>query len=288
MIKTNKLKMVAENNGKFDYGTASEMLGVFDGSPERVDQFTDTLDVLCEVIPEEHHGLLLKLVKTRLIGKARYVCSAASKLEEIKEALETHCAPVVSSRLALAKLNSINQIGDALSFAEKIEACRDKLLEQYVAENMPYTVASKMADEASIDALTYGARRLQTRFILRAGTFKNLTEAITKFLKVDSTPDEFKQIFRKQQRGKYFTRNRKYQHNETAIQKIVHPQSTPKTMTHDHPTFIPTTTSHQCDLSTPFPDIHPFAIENESKEQSSTYRKPPNVCSSENSFLQQE
>ena len=100
MIKTNKLKMVAENNGKFDYGTASEMLGVFDGSPERVDQFTDTLDVLCEVIPEEHHGLLLKLVKTRLIGKARYVCSAASKLEEIKEALETHCAPVVSSRLA--------------------------------------------------------------------------------------------------------------------------------------------------------------------------------------------
>ena len=49
--------MVADK--KFDYGTASEMLGLFDGAPEHVHQFIDTLDFLFEVTPEDHHGLLL-------------------------------------------------------------------------------------------------------------------------------------------------------------------------------------------------------------------------------------
>ena len=206
--------MVADK--KFDYGTASEMLGLFDGAPERVHQFIDTLDFLFEVTPEDHHGLLLKLVKTSLIGKARYVSSGSKDLKDIKEALKTHCAPVISSKLALAKLKAARRTGDALNFASKIEKLTDELNTQYLAESIPHAIAKRLADSSGLDALLRGASKAQTQFFLRAGSFKTIQDAIIKFLDGETTPDQFTQIFRQHQRKQQY---KEHQILQYAIEK---------------------------------------------------------------------
>lgn len=175
-----------EDDMAFDLKTAVALIPTYDGKPETLTQFVDSVELLTTLTPNTQTDTLLKFVKTRLIGKARDVAQGAEDIEEILRKIKQHCGSTTTSDSLKAKLMACRQHNNAAGFVAEVEKLTSQLAAQYLFEGIPPDAARKLAETAGVEAVKKGTKNPQMKLILTAGTFNTLAEATTKLLKEDN------------------------------------------------------------------------------------------------------
>lgn len=200
----------------FDIKTALGLVPNFDGNPQSLDQFIDSIDLLNELTTDaDQKQTMFKFIKTRLLNKARDVCKSINSFDQLKETLITTCQSVEKSDTYEVMLEALRQKGGATGFADEIKKLTDRLNAAYIAEGIPPQSSLKMANKKGINALINGAKHPQTKLLLKAGNFGSLAEATTKLISEDLKGDEVAQILRFSQNsnGQKFKHNKNFNQN---------------------------------------------------------------------------
>lgn len=190
-------KKLSAMTDTFDIRTATSLIPVYDGKNEQLDSFTDSVLLMKELTAETHQEILLKFIKTRLIGKAREIVSSGiTTTDELLSKLRIKCASKLSSESVLAQLKRAKQGSSSISdFADEIDSLASRLAKTYVSEELATSeAASKLAEKFALEALTNGVRNPETSLILKAGNFTNLSDAISKAITV-SMPTSWQELW---------------------------------------------------------------------------------------------
>lgn len=166
----------------------------FDGKPDKLQSFIDSLTLLSTFVTEEQANAIA-FVKTRLTGKARTLINNPVSIQAIIDTLQ-HNIKGDSSSLLNAKLSKLRQNGkDTVNFANEVEKLAEKLNAAYIAEGMSSQLAQKYVTESAVKAMSQNASNNNTKLIIAAGNFSTPQEAITKFVSVDSTYDTQENVY---------------------------------------------------------------------------------------------
>lgn len=166
----------------FDIKTATALVQPYDGSPEKLDSFLDSVSLLAELTSEAHMGVAVKFVTTRLSGKARSILPAnITTLNEIVNVVKQNCESLETPESVAAKLKALKSKGDSDKYLESVEMLTAKLTSLYIKNDIPMTVATKMATKTGVDTLINNSTNSDTRIILKAADFPSIQAAIQKF-----------------------------------------------------------------------------------------------------------
>lgn len=166
----------------FDLKSASSLVEVYDGSPEKLDPFVDAATLLIELTPANNNATLFKFLKTRLVGKARQALNNVPDENPTTLVLKVQecCVSNITPESILAKLKASKQSGTTEAFCNEVDKLTNQLINVYVSDKVPGQTANKLACKAGIDALINGVNNPETKLILKAGNFKNINEAFQK------------------------------------------------------------------------------------------------------------
>lgn len=178
----------------FDVRLATSLVEPYDGSPENLESFIDSVEFLYTQTPENARDTMVSFLKTRLRGKARNLASNLTSLNDIKATLKAHCASKVSSETIHARLVNLRQKENSSKFCDEVQQLTDKLLAAYIAEGVSPEASTRLANQFGVESLIHGSRNPQTKLLLKAGNYKSLNEATTKMLKEDVATEEVTQI----------------------------------------------------------------------------------------------
>lgn len=177
----------------------------FDGSPDKLLSFLDSLELL-KNNSTNHADNALAFVKTRLTGKARDLITNEHTITEIINKLKSGIKGE-SSRLLLAKLNNTKQNNkDPASYATDVECLAEKLKRAYITEGVPCELAENYTVEATARAVSQNASSEKARLVVEAGTFSTVQELVTKFVNITPQPTSSSNIF-------YVNQNRQFRHS---------------------------------------------------------------------------
>lgn len=178
VIDQTKLKQIT-----MDIKTISDILRPYDGNVEGLDAFVDSLLLAKELVKPEHFGTLLKFTKTRLSGKARTGLSTEiTTVEELIADVQQRCKDTTSPESIIAQMKALKMKPNegAKEYCDSVEKCCTKLKNIYTNQQIPPSVADKMAMKVGIDTLVAGISNPDVKLILKAGTFASFSEALTK------------------------------------------------------------------------------------------------------------
>lgn len=182
-IARKALEQERANILKMDIKTILNILQPYDGNAEGLDAFIDSLQLAKDLIKPEHAPTLLKLAKTKLTGKARLGLNAeVNNLDALIADIRQRCKDITSPESIIAQMKAlkIKPNESTKEYCDSVEKCCAKLKAIYVNQEIPPTVADKMAMKVGIDTLVSGISNPETKLILKAGTFSSLSQAITK------------------------------------------------------------------------------------------------------------
>ena len=161
--------------------TASTLIPEFDGKSDKLEATIDAIRALNTLVTDENKNAAISVTLSKLSGKARSVVGAnPASLQIVIDQLTTGCRSQTQPEVIQAKLNALKQTGDLNKFTEQIEVLTLELEKCFIADNIPANTAARMATKAGVKALANGVRNQETRTILKAGTFENLTSAVGK------------------------------------------------------------------------------------------------------------
>lgn len=166
------------NMAQFDIKTASSLLKQYDGSPENFHAFEDAVHMLVDLIEADYHPILLRFIKTRVTGKG--LPEHCTTIPDLVANVKTRCEEKTNAECVIAKLKSVKVKENMETFCSEIETLTNKLQSIYVGQQIPEQVASKMATNVFVDALTSNINNQETKIILKVGTFGNIKDAIQK------------------------------------------------------------------------------------------------------------
>lgn len=165
----------------FDIKTATALVQNYDGSFTGLDTFIDSVSLLSDLTPQEHIATAIKFVKTRLSGKARSALPPNPQtLVELTNAIKQACKSLETPESILAKMKAIKNKGDQQKFCDEVETLSQKLSTLYINNQIPATVANKMATKAGVETLINGVPNTELKIILRASEFDSIQTAIQK------------------------------------------------------------------------------------------------------------
>lgn len=177
--KINASKMPADE--AFDIKTATAIIQPYDGSAENLNAFIDATNLLKELTGNGQQAMLIKFVKTRLLGKARLgLPTNINTIEQLIADVKSRCEEKTTPENILAKFKQIKITGDLTSFCNEVENLTNKLKGIYLEKLIPENVAQSMATKAGVDTLIEKTSNLETKIILKAGSFGSISEAIQK------------------------------------------------------------------------------------------------------------
>lgn len=187
----------------FDLKTATSVVLPYDGSPESIDAFVDSANLLDEITEQNYKATAIKFLKTRLTGRARLGLgnNHASIADLVKE-VQQKCEQKSSSEEVIAKLNAIRE-KDHDKICDLVDNLTNKLSAVYLADKVPADVAQKMATKHGVDTLMKKISNHDVKIILKAGSFNTIQQAIQK-VRENSSSDVPPQIlsFRTSNRGR--------------------------------------------------------------------------------------
>lgn len=175
-------------NMAFDIKTATALVKYFDGNPEETESFIESVSLLNELTPVEHKGILLKFVKTRITGKAKYMVSEElNTITKLTDKLRVKFSIKISSDAVLAQLKSCKQGNTKLTdFTNKIEDLSRQLTRAFISEKVAEgETAEKLAEKFAMQTIAENVSNSETSLILRAGNLTNLSDTIAKAIAVD-------------------------------------------------------------------------------------------------------
>lgn len=161
--------------------TAAKLVTEFDGKPENLRSFLDSLK-LVEVIKGEHETVAVSLIKTKLKGNARNLIDTETTISEIITKLN-RSVKGESVEVLAAKIMSIRQNNKpANSYCNEIEALTKNLENAYITDGLSAELASKYSTQTAVKALTKNCSIEKVKLIMEAGHFNNMNDAISKFI----------------------------------------------------------------------------------------------------------
>lgn len=177
-----KVKMV------FDIKTATSLLQPYSGKHEETETFIGSMELLDEITEAENKTVMIKFIKTRITGKAKYVITdEVTTVAQIKAKLLEKFSTRLSSDAVMAQLKTCQQGNrKIIDFVNQIESLSSQLARAFIAENIATgEAAEKLAEKFAIQAFTNNVASSETALIIKAGTHKTLSEVTAKAITVD-------------------------------------------------------------------------------------------------------
>lgn len=172
----------------FDIKTATALLKPYDGNHEETEAFIESLELLDELTPADQKSTMIKFIKTRVSGKARYVITdEMTSVSLIKAKLRQKFTTKISSEAVLAQLKACRQGNKTLEdYALQMENLTRQLTKAYIHEDIATgEAAEKLAEKAAVHTFAKNISNPETSLILRAGNFTTVAEITTKAMAVD-------------------------------------------------------------------------------------------------------
>ena len=165
----------------FDLETAIGLVPMYDGSSDTFDTFEDASRFLFELNPN-HEAMLIKFLRTRLIGKARIgLPSNITSFTELINDIKRRCKEKLTPDRIIVELKSITS-KDTQTICQKVEMLTEKLNLIYLELEFPEKIANDMAIKQGIETLKQKISNEETKMILKIGTFLTITDATQKVL----------------------------------------------------------------------------------------------------------
>lgn len=198
--------------------TVTALLPVYDGTPNKLNNFIDALNVVKQVATNvEHLPTVINIVMTKLEGKARYAFPAApASIDAVIAKLREVSTPTPPEAI-IAKLANCKQRSNITAYTKEIEELTMQLEAAFISKEIPANVAQTMATKEGIKHMTAGLKDEKTSIIVKAGQFKTITEAINKALEEapqssNEVAVNFVRSHKNQQKPRWQT-SRNYQNN---------------------------------------------------------------------------
>lgn len=212
---------------KVDLKLGTSLVTVYDGNPEGLSSFLDSVSLYKEHVIAENSSAaaniqqaaqaqLAKFIRTRLKGIARQVIPEVDDVDQIVNAVKQQCSPKVTSDNIIAKMNGLKQKQlSAEDFCSQVEKLSVQLKSTYIHEEIPIAKATKLATKVGVETLVKGANNNDVKLILKAGTFETLNDAILKFQQNDvPSSSSAAMLFSQQNKAKTkYTQNNKGNYN---------------------------------------------------------------------------
>lgn len=153
----------------------------FDGTPSKLTSFLDALELFGGNLGTCTQENAVRIIKTRLSGKARDLITNEETVQGIIDTLKKGIKIPTSAQVA-AKLLAVKQTATVLEYAKEVESLAEQLRRSYLSERIPLDTAESLVAQQTTLALVRNARTERVQTIMEAGSFKSSEEAITKFV----------------------------------------------------------------------------------------------------------
>ena len=163
--------------------TVSALLPTYDGTPTKLNSFIDALAVVKQITTTAAHlPTVIAIVMTKLEGKARHVFNETpTTIDEITTKLKQTATPTPPETI-IAKLANCKQRANITGYTKEIEELTMLLEAAYISKEIPPNVAQTMATKEGVRHLSTGLKDEKTAIIVKAGQYKNISEAINRVL----------------------------------------------------------------------------------------------------------
>lgn len=163
--------------------TVTALLPTYDGTPSKLGNFVDALNVVKQVTTDAAHlPTVINIVMTKLESKARYAFPATpASIDAVIEKLKEVSTPTPPESI-IAKLANCKQKANITGYTKEVEELTMLLEAAYIAKQIPVQVAKTMATKEGIKHMAMGLKDEKTSIILKAGQYSNITDAINKVL----------------------------------------------------------------------------------------------------------
>lgn len=212
-------KMTENAAPQFDYKTATAIVQPYDGSADGLDTFLDSANLIKDMIAAPLQATAVKFLRTRLTGKARLgLPDGLRTIDELLENVKTRCMGKSTPENIIAKMKATKQRDTLEKFCDEVENLTSKLQAVYLNNKIPDAISKSMATKAGIDALINGVNCTETKTILKAGTFNDISEAVQKInenaIRVSASfPNAQMLTFRGRGTNKQYSNSSRYNQN---------------------------------------------------------------------------
>lgn len=172
----------------FDIRTATSLVQHYNGNHDDTEVFLESIDLLDELTPEDQKTTMVKFIKTRITGKAKYaITEDITTIALIKEKIKSKFSTRLSTDALLAQLRSCRQGGKKITdFANQIEDLSRQLTRALISEGVASgESAEKLAEKFSIQAFTENLANPETSLILKASNLSTISQTAAKAITVD-------------------------------------------------------------------------------------------------------
>ena len=167
---------------------AGRIIPEYDGSPAELLRFIDALELVAENV-ETYEATAVKLIKTKLKGKARSLIINEKSIMEIIETLKTQIKSE-SSESIIGKIMNVKSINKSSnSYVKELEDLSIMLKRAYITEGTTLPLAEKYTTQQLVTSLKSNTHNSEVKTVMRAGTYNTVQEALTKYSQVTSEKD---------------------------------------------------------------------------------------------------
>lgn len=161
--------------------TASKLITDFDGKPENLRTFLDSLQ-LVDTLKGTHEQVAVSLIRTKLKGTARNLINNESSIDEIINKLKTSVRGE-SVEVLTAKIMNIKQNNKSANvYCTEVESLVKSLESAYISDGLSCELANKYSTQVAVKAITKNCTIDKVKLIMEAGQFDNMNDAISKFV----------------------------------------------------------------------------------------------------------
>lgn len=161
--------------------TASRLVPEFDGKPENLRSFTDSLRLL-DSLKGTHETVAVSLIKTKLKGHARNLVNEETTINQIintlNKSVKGESVDVLSAKIQNVRQNNKS----ANAYCSEIESLTKSLEGAYISDGLPCELAAKYSTQVAVKAMSTNCNLEKVKLIMEAGKFDNMNEAVGKFI----------------------------------------------------------------------------------------------------------
>lgn len=192
--------------------TASRLICDFDGKPENLRTFLDSLHLI-DSLKETHEQVAVSLIKTKIKGTARNLITTESTITDIISKL-TSSVKGESVEVLSAKIMNIKQNNKTANiYCSEIESLTKLLENAYISDGLSCDLANKYSTQVAVKALTKNCTIDKVKLIMEAGQFNSMNDAISKFVNscTEATGQQNTILYYKREKSKFYRgNNRKF------------------------------------------------------------------------------
>lgn len=164
----------------------SKIIPEFNGS---IDKFQSALDALALVHTNvgDHTVTAVSMIKSKFTGKARTcILDTDDTVLKIIDRLKLSIKGETSESI-IAKIHNVKQKDkSANKYVNEIEELTESLKTSYINEGVPPQLSEKYSTQQAVIAMKHNASNDKVKFVMEAGKFESLDEAVAKFVSTNN------------------------------------------------------------------------------------------------------